>query len=136
MAQTKHLASPKVSDSCYALTSRMQCSICDADTSSGLSDGSICLNFCDEYFLACMNDLIDPYQDPKVSNPFCTEESMVCSPAHEVASSSREFCEYMGFKVLGPDEEENIVAEGKEPYCFNGIPRQLNIKGKILRTED
>ena len=66
MSVVKHKSSPKVSDKCFALTSRMLCSKCDADISTGVNpNGAICLNFCDEWFLSCMEDFIDPYIDPE-----------------------------------------------------------------------
>ena len=85
MAEVKHLGSPKVSDQCFALTSRMLCSKCDADVSTGLSEGAICLSFCDEWYLACHRDFIDAYQDSNEHVPFCKDDSMVCSPVHEIA---------------------------------------------------
>ena len=110
MGQVRHLSNPKVSDQCFALTSRMLCSRCDADISTGVSDGSICLSFCDEWFLACMSDYVDPYLDPSQNVPFCKEESLVCSPVAEIAQNSRGFCEYMGFKVMGADDIERLQA--------------------------
>lgn len=35
MGAVKHLSNPKVSDKCFAVTSRMYCSKCDADIATG-----------------------------------------------------------------------------------------------------
>ena len=86
----------------------MLCSKCDADVSTGLSEGTICLSFCDEWFLSCHRDFIDPYLDINDHVPFCKEDSMVCSPVHDIASNSRQFCEYMGFKVMSDLDAEEI----------------------------
>ena len=114
----------------------MLCTKCDADIGTGVnSNKHVCLSFCDEWFLACAEDYIDAYVDPSTQVPFCREESMVCSPAHEVTNHSRGFCEYMGYKVMGPEEYEQSLISNPKPVCFNGIPRQLNEIGKILRTD-
>ena len=48
MGLARHGSSPKVSDQCFAMTSRIFCSKCDADISTGKNeDGIFCLNFCD-----------------------------------------------------------------------------------------
>ena len=102
----------------------MLCSKCDADVSTGLNaNGAICLNFCDEWYLSCIKDFIDPYTDPSESVPFCKEDSMVCSSVEDVADSSRAFCEYMGYKVMSPLEAEQITNQDQQPYCYSGIPR-------------
>lgn len=113
-----------MSDKCFAVTSRMMCSKCDADISTGVNpDKSICLSFCDEWYLSCMEDYLDPYVDPKEGQPFCTDDSMVCSPVHEVVNHSRAFCEHMGYKVMSDVDAELVRAKGKQPVCFTGIPR-------------
>jgi len=42
----------------------------------------------------------------------------------------------MGFKVLSPSQQ-GIDEEDSTPskLCFNGIPRQLVEKGKVMRTD-
>jgi len=42
----------------------------------------------------------------------------------------------MGFKVLSPSQQ-GIDEEDSTPskLCFNGIPRQLAEKGKLMRTD-
>ena len=122
MAQSRHLGNPPLSDKCFALTSRMLCSKCDADIGTGLSEGHICLSFCDEWYLSCMRDFIDPYQDAAISNPFCTDDSIICSPVQEVINSSRQFCEKFGFKVMSDEDAEAYLANQKTPVCFSGIP--------------
>jgi len=68
--------------------------------------------------------------------PFCREDSLICSPILDVVNSSRGFCEHMGFKVLSPSQQ-GIDEEDSTPskLCFNGIPRQLVEKGKVMRTD-
>ena len=46
---------------------------------------------------------------------------MVCSKVSDIADSSRAFCEYMGYKVMSPDEME--LEENKDKMCYSGIPR-------------
>ena len=100
MSLVKYTANPKVSDQCFAVTSRVMCSKCDADIGTGVnSEGALCLNFCDEWLFACQNEFIDPYLDVSEHVPFCREDSLVCSPVTDVVKSSRNFCEYMGYKV-------------------------------------
>jgi hypothetical protein len=52
--------------------------------------------------MACRNEFIDHYIDPTQNIPFCKEDSLICSPLLEVVGNSRQFCEYMGFKVQSP----------------------------------
>jgi len=42
----------------------------------------------------------------------------------------------MGFKVLSPSQQ-GVDEEDSTPskLCFNGIPRQLVEKGKLMRTD-
>lgn len=103
---------------------------------TGQSDGSLCLTFCDEWLLACQREFFDPYIEASEGVPFCREDSLICSPILDVVNSSRGFCEHMGFKVLSPSEQE-IDEENSTPSkrCFNGIPRQLAEKGKLMRTD-
>lgn len=63
MAVVHKFSDPKVSDRCFAVTSRVLCTKCDADVSTGLSSGALCLNFCDEWFISCLYDYLDPYID-------------------------------------------------------------------------
>lgn len=80
MGLARHGANPKITDECFAMTSRVMCSKCDADISTGQnSGGQFCLTFCDQWFLACLDDFVDPYQDPNESVPFCKDDSLVCS---------------------------------------------------------
>lgn len=110
--------------------------MCDADVGTGQSDGSLCLTFCDEWLLACQHEFFDPYIEASENVPFCRENSLICSPILDVVNSSRGFCEYMGFKVLSPSQQ-GIDEETNQPIklCFNGIPRQLVEKGKLMRTK-
>jgi hypothetical protein len=57
--------------------------------------------------MACRNEFIDHYIDPTQNIPFCKEDSLICSPLLEVVGNSRQFCEYMGFKVQSPFENIN-----------------------------
>ena len=107
MGLARHGASPRVSDNCFAMTSRVQCSKCDADIATGNNpENMFCLAFCDQWYISCIEDYMDPYLDPNEQVPFCKEDSMVCSKVSDIASSSRAFCEYMGHKVMSPEEME------------------------------
>ena len=72
--------------------------------------------------------------DPAKAVPICTQGSTSCTEVNNIASSSREFCEYLGFNVLSPDERSQLKSEGKNSECFNGMPRYLSEKGKLFRT--
>ena len=50
-----------LSDMCLLMTSRALCSHCDGDLSTGRTEG-LCLPFCDQWFLSCMHDYLDPYK--------------------------------------------------------------------------
>jgi hypothetical protein len=90
MALLRHHSSPRINDVCYAVTSRAHCSICDADIGTGINKkASLCLNFCDEWLMACRNEYIDHYIDPKENIPFCRDDSLICSPVFDVVSNSR-----------------------------------------------
>ena len=123
MAAVRKLSSPQVEQQCFALTSRVFCSHCDADVGTGvINHHTLCLNFCDEWFYACRNDWIDPYIDKHEYVPFCREDSMVCSPVLEAVDSSRQFCEMMGFKVVAPIEGQDESTSDSQ-NCYNGMSR-------------
>ena len=81
-----------------------------------------------------MDDYIDPYQDPNENVPFCKEDSLICSKVSDIANSSRAYCEYMGYKVLSPVEQEE--ESNKDEMCYSGFPRQLIEIGRIPRTSE
>jgi hypothetical protein len=70
-----------LSDMCLLMTSRALCSSCDGDLSTGKTEG-LCLSFCDQWFLSCVNDYLDPYKN-KDKLPFCEKDSMICSQVKE-----------------------------------------------------
>ena len=84
--------------------------------------------------MACIDDYIDPYQDPNENVPFCKEDSLICSKVSDISNSSRAFCEFMGYKVLSPVEQEE--ESNKDEMCYSGFPRQLIEIGKIPRTSE
>ena len=101
MGTIKKTESPEVSEMCFLTTSIAQCSKCDADVATGANTrGSLCLSFCDQWLQSCKNDLLDPYVDPKVSPPFCSEDSMLCSTIETKFDSGYEWCKFMGFQVV------------------------------------
>ena len=53
--------------------------------------------------------------------PFCKEDSLICSKVSDIANSSRAYCEYMGYKVLSPVEQEE--EQNKDELCYSGVPR-------------
>lgn len=132
MYEVRKLSVPPTEGICQAVTSRALCTVCDADVGTGInSDGAICLNFCDEWFLSCQSAFIDPYLDKNKNVPFCRDESLVCTQVAETFESSRQFCEFMGFQVRSPSQMED-----SESFCFNGIPRQLTLHGKLMRSQE
>ena len=84
MTGVRKLSSPKVNSECFALTSRVLCSHCDADVGVGnIPQETLCESFCQEWFSSCQDAFIDPYVDRHESVPFCKEDSMVCSSVKE-----------------------------------------------------
>ena len=79
MSHVRYNADPKVNDKCFAFTSKMLCSKCDADISTGITDGSICFSTCRAWFKSCYNEFIDPYVEKNEHVPFCHRDSMMCS---------------------------------------------------------
>jgi len=68
-----------------------------------------------------MNDYLDPYKtNPSENLPFCGKDSIICSTVSDTINNSREFCEFMGFKVQSYDD---VSASGKQ--CFDGTPSTL-----------
>lgn len=142
MSQLKKNAFPAVSETCFMYTSRAHCTKCDADVGTGMNEGNyLCMSYCDEWRMACKDDMLDPYLDSSEVVPFCRDDSLICSPVNETVSSGREFCKIMGFKALslseqlGIDEDEEdplkelkMYLEGPESsenkkLCFDGFPR-------------
>jgi hypothetical protein len=133
MYGVRKLSHPPTDQLCLAVTSRALCATCDADIGTGLNqNGAICLNFCDEWYLSCQGAFVDPYLDKNENVPFCREDSLVCSSVSDSFKSSREFCEFMGYQVMSPSQIES----SSENLCFNGIPRQLEMFGKLMRTAE
>ena len=84
MSVVRKLSSPVTELTCQAVTSRALCTACDADVGTGInSNGAICLNFCDEWFISCQSAFVDPYLDKNENVPFCREDSLVCSGVSE-----------------------------------------------------
>jgi len=88
LSSVKYYSSPKTSDQCFHFTSRVLCSTCDADVGTGVSDGSICPDLCQQWYSSCQYDYIDPFVNKKEKLPFCTEESMVCSKVTDSFASA------------------------------------------------
>ena len=84
----------------------------------------MCLSFCDSWYLSCMKDFIDPYQNPAENLPFCKKDSLICSSVVDTIDSSRAFCEFMGFNVQSMDE---VRHSGKA--CNDGIASVHRLKG-------
>lgn len=79
----------------------MLCSKCDADIGTGLNpNGGICLGFCEKWYQSCVDELIDPYVEQNERIPFCSSDSMICSPVNVVFKEANEFCSYLGFNVI------------------------------------
>ena len=124
MGLARHGNSPRITNNCFTMTSKVLCSKCDADIGTGLnSDGIFCLRTCEQWYNTCRDDFIDPYIDPSDQVPFCKEDSMICSKISDIADSPSEFCKYMGYKVLSPTDQDLDVNKNK--LCFNGYSRQI-----------
>ena len=103
------MTSPVPQSMCLATTSRVMCSHCDADVGTGVNqDGALCLNFCDEWYLACHQEYVDAYLDSSQDIPFCREDSLLCSMVYDTFDNSRQFCEFMGFRVISPSEQYGL----------------------------
>ena len=111
---------PTVSQSCMHFSSNVLCSKCDADVGTGKSTG-LCEDYCSRWFMACYDDFLDPYVDVTERLPFCTPDSLICSPIKEAVKTPAQFCEAMGYKV-GEDK------------CYDGESRQIKELGKIERV--
>jgi hypothetical protein len=72
---------------------------------------------------------LDPYEGEKENLPFCRKDSLICSKVTEVISSSKEFCQKMGFKVFS---EKEVALSGKG--CFDGTPSTIK-SGSLRRPK-
>jgi hypothetical protein len=95
------------------MTSSALWSLCDADVGTGIGDGSICLNFCQSWFYACQDDMVDPYTESSDQLPFCKQESIMCSSVKSSYASPEKFCKAFGIKIRDSDNSE-------VPYCYQG----------------
>lgn len=143
-------ASPEMSQRCKESLSRLMCSKCDADISTGQADGSICPAFCTDLFYACSEEYVDPQVDARDKLPFCRDDSVVCSRVRDSFDTNQpwKFCEYFGFKVAAPpdslspeiddldffppsSEDDQDSSQG---LCFTGSSRQIALFGNLPRT--